>query len=86
MENKELEKLLETLHQELQKTESLDEKGAELLRGLDADIRNLLDHSEKSSASMLERWRESVQHFEVTHPALTALLSDLMSSLSNAGI
>jgi len=86
MDNKELEKLLETLRQELQRTEGVDEKGVELLRNLDADIHHLLAHSEKSSATMLEGWRDVVQHFEVTHPALTRLLSDLMTSLSNAGI
>ena len=86
MDNKELEKLLESLRNELQHTEGVDEKGLELLRGLDADLHHLLSHSEKAPASMLDRWRESVEHFEVTHPSLTQLLSDLMTSLSNAGI
>ncbi len=86
MDNKELEKLLSELRAELQRTENVDEKGAELLRSLDADLHHLLSHSGASSASMLDRWRQSLEHFEVTHPALTRLLSDLMTSLSNAGI
>ncbi len=86
MDNKELEKLLEALRKELQHAGDVDEKGAELLRGLDADLHHLLSQNESSSASMLDRWRESVEHFEVSHPALTRLLSDLMTSLSNAGI
>jgi hypothetical protein len=86
MENKELEKLLESLRQELQTAEGVDEKGMELLRSLDADLHHLLSHSEASSASMLDGWRGTVEHFEVTHPTLTRLISDLMSTLSNAGI
>jgi len=86
MDNHELDKLLEALHRELQQAQSVDEKGQELLRGLDADIRALLDRSGISSDSMLERLRDSVDHFEATHPALTTLLSELLTSLSNAGI
>lgn len=86
MENKELEKLLDTLRRELQNAGDVDEKGAELLRGLDADIHHLLADADPSPASMLGRWNDSLDHFKVTHPALTRLLSDLMTSLSNAGI
>jgi hypothetical protein len=87
MDNRELEKLLDALHQELQETTSLDEKGRDLLRGLDVDIRALLARSGTApEASMRQLVQESVDHFEVTHPTLTALLSDLLTSLSNAGI
>ena len=34
MENKELEKLLEKLHAELEKVDSVDEEGMQLLRGI----------------------------------------------------
>ncbi|MBV6394612.1 MAG: hypothetical protein HFACDABA_00178 [Anaerolineales bacterium] len=86
MNNKELEKLLETLRQELKNTQGVDERGAELLRGLDEDLHHLLAGKESSPASMLDRWNDSLDHFKITHPALTRLLSDLMTSLSNAGI
>jgi hypothetical protein len=90
MDKKDLEKLLEALHQELQETKSMDEKGRDLLRGLDVDIRGLLERSgaipDETQESMTLRLQESLSHFEVTHPALTTLLSDLLTSLSNAGI
>jgi hypothetical protein len=90
MENKQLDQLLEALHQELQKTTTLDDKGRDLLRDLDADIRALLGHSgpvpEEMQEPVMNRLQESLEHFEMTHPALTALLSDLMTSLSNVGI
>ncbi len=88
-ENK-LSKLLEELHTELDATEAVDEKGRELLRALNADIEELLDRSEVGQTgdddSLLERWQEYIDHFEVTHPTLTAALSHLMTALNNAGI
>ena len=88
MDNQELTKLLEALHNELQRTDKLDDKGQELLRHLDADIRSILGHEEKDPAneSLALRLQESVEHFEATHPTLTTLLSEMLTSLSNAGI
>lgn len=90
MSDENLRKLLEQLHDELERTQSVDEKGDELLRHLNADIRDLLKRSEKgqelSDESMLERLQDAVDHFEVTHPTLTTTLSEMMRILSNAGI
>jgi hypothetical protein len=35
---------------------------------------------------VLERLQDTIDHFEVTHPRLTTLLSQMMTILSNAGI
>jgi hypothetical protein len=90
MSDENLRKLLEQLHDELEHTESMDEKGDELLRHLNADIRGLLKRSGKvkgeSDDSMLERLQDAIDHFEVTHPTLTTMLSEMMTILSNAGI
>ena len=90
MSDENLRKLLEQLHDELEHTESMDEKGDELLRHLNADIRDLLKRSGKvkgeSDDSMLERLQDAIDHFEVTHPTLTTMLSEMMTILSNAGI
>lgn len=90
MTDNKLSKLLEELHNELDGTEAVDEKGRELLRALNADIEELLDRSEAGQPddndSLLERWQEYIDHFEVTHPTLTAALSHLMTALNNAGI
>jgi hypothetical protein len=40
----------------------------------------------ESDESMLQRLQDSVDHFEVTHPTLTAMLSRMLDILSNAGI
>ena len=89
MTDNKLSTLLEQLHAELDSTEAVDEKGRELLRDLNADIQELLKRSDGEGAddnSLLERWQEYIDHFEVTHPTLTAALSHLMTALNNAGI
>lgn len=90
MSNENLRKLLEQLHDELERTESVDERGKELLRHLNADINSRLKRSEKDKIlddeSTLERLQDAIDHFEVTHPRLMMMLSEMMTVLSNAGI
>jgi hypothetical protein len=90
MDNKESRKLLQQLHDEIEKTQAVDEKGSELLRDLEGDIRALLERSEKKPAqlhpSLIQRLEGALDHFEVTHPDLTMLVSKLLDSLSNVGI
>lgn len=90
MSDENLRKLLEQLHDELERTQSVDERGDEMLRHLDADIRDLLKRSEEgqelSDESVAERLQDAVDHFGDTHPTLTITLSEMMRILSNAGI
>ena len=91
MNDDELRQLLEELHKKIEATNSVDEKGRELLSHLSVDIRNLLEragHEERLRGNTWEvrRLEESVRHFEVTHPNLTAALSQLLNILNNAGI
>lgn len=91
MNDDELRQLLEELHKKIESTTIVDEKGRELLSHLSVDIRNLLEragHEERLRGSAWEvgRLEESVRHFEVTHPNLTAALSQLLNILNNAGI
>ena len=88
MSEKSLSELLEELHDELGKTQAVDERGRQLLRHLDGDIRELLQRSGDIQAdeSMLERFQDAIDHFEVTYPRLTSALSHMLTILSNAGI
>ena len=91
MNDDELRQLLEDLHKKIETVNTVDEKGRELLSHLSVDIRNLLEragHEERLRGSSWEvgRLQESVRHFEVTHPNLTAALSQLLNILNNAGI
>jgi hypothetical protein len=90
MENEELRKLLQQLHDEIEKTQTIDEKGTEILSDLDGDIRALLERSEEQltpvQPSIIQRLDAGLLHFEVTHPSLTVMISKLLDTLSNSGI
>jgi hypothetical protein len=88
MTEKNLSQLLEQVRDELSAAGDVDEKGRELLRALDADIQKILESAEPDGSNdfSLERLRETIAHFEVTHPALTTALSSVMNALNNAGI
>jgi hypothetical protein len=90
MDDQELRELIEKLHAEIQNTHSVDEKGQELLLHLESDIRGLLAQSGGDGTpvrpSTIRRMEQGLDHFEVTHPTLTILLSKLLEALSNVGI
>ena len=86
MTDKKLPELLQQLHDELERTESLDEKGREMLVHLDADIKKFIDPAEEDDDTIFERIQDAIDRFEVEHPVITAALSQILNSLSNAGI
>ena len=90
MEDQELGELVKKLHDEIQNTHSVDKKGQELLLHLESDIRGLLEQSGGRGApartSTIRRLEEGLDHFEVSHPTLTILISKLLEALSNVGI
>ena len=90
MDDQELRKLIEQLQAEIQNTHTVDKEGQELLLHLDAEIKVLLGREDVNVTpihpSTLKRLEEGLDHFEISHPALTFLLSKLLESLSNVGI
>ena len=90
MDNKDLHQALKQVSEEVDKTENVDDKGRQLLQDLDGHVRQLLEEPEEAAKQprpeMKSGLEEAIRHFEVTHPALTAALSDLLTALSNAGI
>lgn len=90
MNDDEIRRKLEQLHDEIENVDHVDERGRAILRDVDGHIRELLARSEQSSLepkpAMTRGLENAIRHFEVTHPTLTAALSDLLTALSNAGI
>jgi hypothetical protein len=90
MDDPKLREQLEQLQAEIRQSRSVDEEGKALLRDLDADIHDLLARSEGEAVdvqpSTVDRLQDSLTYFEVSHPALTALIAKLLETLSNAGI
>jgi hypothetical protein len=90
MDNKELNNLLQQLRDEINTTQTVDDKGSELLRDIDQDIHTLLQRTEENPAPLLPAYvqhlDDAVTYFEVTHPSLTMVISKLLDYLSNSGI
>ncbi len=86
MNDKKLDSLLEQVHDELQKVDQVDAESLKLLQDLEQDVQSLLKKSEVETPSILGRMQKAVERFEVEHPTLTTLLSEVSTILSNAGI
>ena len=86
MKDKKLDTLLEKVHVELQKVDKLDADSLKLLQDLEQDVQSLLKNSNTETSSILDRLQKGVERFEVEHPTLTTLLSEISTILSNAGI
>lgn len=86
MNDKKLDALLEQVHAELQKVDKVDAESLKMLQDLEQDVQTLLEKSEVETPSILERMQKAVERFEVEHPTLTTLLSEISTILSNAGI
>ena len=90
MNDQDLCKLLEQLHSKIERTESVDDKERELLRELDEDIRGLLERCEAETIQthplMVRRLDDAIEYMAVKHPTLTAMLSNMSTILSNAGV
>lgn len=88
MSNQKIKNLLEQLRNELETVEQVDDDGLAMLRKLDKDINELISRTDDdlSDLSITERLDEAVRKFEISHPTLTAMLSEISKILSNAGI
>ncbi len=87
MAEQELRKLLDQVRGELDQADQLDDAERDLLLSLATDIENRLDPDvEDDTPPLLSGLQSAMERFEVSHPALTKLLGDALTALSNAGI
>jgi hypothetical protein len=90
MNDQELCQLLEQLQSEIEGTESVDAKERELLRDLESDIRELLERCDAENIQTrpltVRRLEDAIEYMAVNHPTLTAMLSNMSTILSNAGV
>jgi hypothetical protein len=83
----ELERHLAELHAELARTRSLDPDSRELLEDVRRDIEAVLERSdERRRSGLRERLESAIQHFEESHPVLTATMGRVIDQLANLGI
>ena len=83
----ELERRLSELHAELERTQSVDPESRELLEHVRRDIETVLERSdEPGRRSLRGRLEAAIEHFETSHPVLTATMGRVMDQLANLGI
>ncbi len=90
MKNDSVREKLQGLYKELKRTRSADRQTQERLRSLTDEVKNTLDHLDElrpdEQRNVLDRLEGAVEHFEASHPELTSVLNDVISSLANWGI
>jgi hypothetical protein len=87
---RELRDRLQALDDELARTDPADRSQRERLEALRGDVRSLLEHARAAPPppehAGVRSLRDSLQHFEVTHPALAAMIEQVLATLSNLGV
>ena len=89
MEQQKLRELLESLHQELEHVDSIDDATSTVLQRLREDTQRLLaDQSSVASAdsSLVERMNHALEHFEEAHPKLSVTIQHVLDSLAKMGL
>ena len=89
-QNRQLREQLKRLDADLKRTKSVDEAGRTILHKLQKDVQDLLARSGEASSlqghPIAARLRQGIQHFEMTHPTLVALMEQVVNTLSAMGI
>ncbi len=89
MDENNLHDLLEKLHSQIENAQTIDPQDLAQLRDLETDIRALLERNqpeESEPPSVVQRMEKNIGLFEVTHPTLAVAITDILVTLSNAGI
>lgn len=88
MEKQRLQELLVQLHEELEQTETVDERTGEVLGELKEDISRLVKEEtdiEEDHEGLTERLGDAVGHFEQDHPKLSIAIQHILDSLARMG-
>jgi len=90
MNRVELHHKLEQLHDELQKIDSVDEGGRQLLQALMSDIQKLIDSKESDQKYFSDRLgeglKDGIELFEASHARATMLMAQVVDALQKMGI
>ena len=89
MDNRIPRDTLEQLHRELMKARSEERQVQKRLDDLAREVRQILDkpgeghiHQRRLKQSL----QDSARHFETSHPELTSVINNVLTSLANMGI
>lgn len=90
MPDKDFRQLLTKLDTEIKNIDHVDKSSEELLNKLKSEIEVLLEKEDKKMlgkhSSLLDYLKKSTEHFEASHPELTAKMNNVINFLNNLGI
>jgi len=86
MKNKKLHNDIERLRNEISHVSKDDIESREKLNRIISDLEAKLEKPEENDEGLVKDIKEAIQHFETEHPRATAILNDIMVTLSNMGI
>lgn len=89
MDNRIPRATLEQLHRELMKALAEGHQVQKRLDELARDVRQMLDEPGEEHLhhkTLKENLRDSVQHIEASHPELTSVMNNVLTSLAKMGI
>lgn len=87
MSEQKLREEIARLRAEIEQLATNDHVSRDRLNQLISEIEDRLERmDEDADGSLTERVRESIRHYEAEHPRATAILNDIMVTLSNMGI
>jgi len=83
-----LQKTLHSLLAEIEKLGESEQESKKRLEQLVEDIETKINNPEDIDhhPNLVQDVKDSVAHFEVSHPTVTGFLNDIMIALSNMGI
>jgi Domain of unknown function (DUF4404) len=86
----ELQNLLKKLQLEINNIKLADKSSIEMLNKVKMEIDKALEKSESEleieKSSLLERLEVAVEHFEASHPELTARINNVINFLNSLGL
>lgn len=89
MPEQKLRQLVENLHDELDRTDSVDDESRAMLQELTGDIDQLVAQDEMATeqrADTAQQVQEAAARFESEHPRLATVLSEIVDTLVKLGI
>jgi len=88
MTKRDLHQQLEQLRTEIENVARDDEQARARMNELLGEVERKIDETseEEIDDTLMENLRETITQFETDHPRATAILNDIMVTLSNMGI
>ena len=86
MKEHQLHEELLKLRAEINELSADDHESREKLNQLINNIEAKLENPDEENDGLIDHVKDAIEHFEAEHPRATAILNDIMVTLSNMGI